>query len=377
MGDKKGKVMSLSEKGDHLSVLFDDQIFNIQRFGGISRYFCEVMTHIPMDYDVAVKYTDNYYLKEYRVDRHLKSVPHFIFNRLRKRLLLDNRALVKELLDTSSPCVFHPTYYDPYFLDYLNGHPYIITVHDMIHELFPGQFADADKVIREKKETICHADRIIAISENTKKDIVNILNIAPEKIDVIYHGNSLHPSIHKNRLSLPPRYLLFVGDRTFYKNFSLLLRAFVQIRKQERGLILICTGKPFSKGESEEMRQLDLSASVLHVAAADSDLEELYGRALLFIFPSLYEGFGLPILEAFACGCPVALSNTSCFPEIAGDAGCYFDPHNLDSMVDSCLRLINDDAERRRLVLRGKERLKLFSWNKTALQMVKVYQKFF
>jgi glycosyltransferase involved in cell wall biosynthesis len=247
----------------------------------------------------------------------------------------------------------------------------------MIHELFPRQFEDADILIQEKRETICNADKIIAISENTKKDIVNILNVAPEKIEVIYHGNSFYPSKHKNRLSLPFRYFLFVGDRTFYKNFSLLLKAFAQIQAQEKDLYLICTGKSFSKAESEQISQLNLSESIMHISADDRDMEELYSRALFFVFPSLYEGFGLPILEAFACGCPIALSNTSCFPEIAGDAGCYFDPYDVDSIVYSCLQLINDEVKRKRLISRGKERLKLFSWNKTAIQMVNLYKENF
>ena len=167
------------------------------------------------------------------------------------------------------------------------------------------------------------ANRVIAISEYTKKDIIEILKINPEKIDVIYHGTSLRASQEHN-LSLPEKYILFVGDRTFYKNFQLLLEAFSIVHQKNQYLHLVCTGKPFSDSELQQISNLKIASNTRQITINDKDMSELYSRALLFVFPSYYEGFGIPILEAYACNCPVALSNATCFPEIAGNAGASF-----------------------------------------------------
>ena len=161
-------------------------------------------------------FTENHYLAQAKLAGHRIHAPHFFFKHYKKRLLFENQKLTKRLLQTSSPYLFHPTYYNPSFLEYIGDHPYVITVHDMIHELFSEYFHDAKEVMAQKKEVITKASRIIAISENTKKDIVNILNIDPQKIDVIYHGTSIKSHHGKTELSLPNRYILFVGDRTLY-----------------------------------------------------------------------------------------------------------------------------------------------------------------
>ena len=245
----------------------------------------------------------------------------------------------------------------------------------MTYERLPEYFSGAEGTIQLKKEIITKANRIIAISENTKKDIVEILNIAPTKIDVIHHGTSIQPPLGRQKLLLPNKYLLFVGDRTSYKNFQRLLEAFANIYKNIKDLYLICTGKPFSPEELQQIHKLHIENQTLQFSVNDEDLSELYSRALLFVYPSLYEGFGIPILEAYACNCPVALSNTSCFPEIAGNAGAYFDPYSVEAITDTITAVINNKEERSRLIIAGKERLKLYSWEEAAKKTEMVYQK--
>lgn len=356
-------------------ILYDNQIFDIQRFGGISRYFCEIIRRLKIKNDIAVRYSINYYLTTYNLGRHRIPLPRFIFRRYRKHFQNENREFSNVILKKNKNYLFHPTYYDPYFLKIIGDNPYVITVHDMIHEKFPSCFSDANEMIKQKKEVITHANRIIAISENTKKDIIELLQVSPNKIDVIYHSTSMKAFTGRPTPNLPSKFLLFVGDRAPYKNFNRFIKAFSILSKEDKELNLICTGMPFSKSEKGHIDKLNISNKTIQIKATDKLLCELYSRCMLFVFPSLYEGFGIPILEAYACHCPVALSNTSCFPEIAGNAGIYFDPHSEESIVESIRKVIYNDRKRSGLIQAGNERLKLFSWEKATHLTEKTYLK--
>lgn len=357
------------------SIFYDNQIFDMQRFGGISRYFCEIIRRLNIKSNIGVRYSTNYYLTTYGLGNHRIPLPRFIFKRCRKRCLENNRKLNRKILNQGNYSLFHPTYYDPYFLKYIGNIPFVVTVHDMIHEKFPSCFSDADEMISRKKEVITHASRIIAISENTKKDIVELLQIDPNRIDVIYHSTSMHPFTGHPSLNLPSKFLLFVGDRAPYKNFQRFINVFSTLNKDDKDLFLICTGVPFSRSEKTFIEQLGISDRVIQLKASDKLLSELYCRTRLFVFPSLYEGFGIPILEAHACHCPIALSNTSCFPEIAGNAGIYFDPYSEESMIESIRSVLYDEKKRQELIAAGNERLKFFSWEKATRLTEKTYLK--
>lgn len=357
------------------TILYDNQIFDIQRFGGISRYFCEIIRRLNIKNDIGVRFSINYYLTTYSLGRHLIPLPRFIFKRCREQCLNKNRELSRKLLSKCQNYIFHPTYYDPYFLEYIGSNPYVLTVHDMIHEKFSSCFADADEMIKQKKEVITRATRIIAISENTKRDIIELLQISPNKIDVIHHSTSMKAFVGHSKSNLPSKFILYVGDRAPYKNFDRFIRAFANLSKEDKDLNLICTGMPFNKSEKEYITHLNISDKVIQTKATDSLLSELYSRAALFVFPSLYEGFGIPILEAFACHCPVALSNTSCFPEIAGNAGIYFDPYSEEAIAESIKKVVYNNKKRSELITAGDERLKLFSWEKATQLTEKTYLK--
>ena len=356
-------------------ILYDNQIFDIQRFGGISRYFCEIIRRLNLRYDIAVRYSLNYYLTTYYLGKHFIPLPRFIFKRYREQCQNKNEELSRKLLIKRKNYLFHPTYYNPYFLKHIGNNPYVITVHDMIHEKFSSCFSDADEIIKQKKEVITHANRIIAISENTKKDIVELLKVNPNKIDVIYHSTSMKAYDGRPTSSLPEKFLLYVGDRAPYKNFDRLIKAFAGLSKEDQKLSLVCTGMPFNKLEKELISKLNISDKTIHIKATDKLLCELYSRAELFVFPSLYEGFGIPILEAYACHCPVALSNTSCFPEIAENAGIYFDPYSEESIANSIKEVVYNDKTRLELIHAGNERLKKFSWEKAVHLTEETYLK--
>lgn len=356
-------------------ILYDHQIFDIQRFGGISRYFCEIMQRLNMKYDISIRFTINYYISKKKLSKHSIPIPRFMFRHYRKICQAKNQKLAEQFLKSKEPYVFHPTYYSTYFFKYIGDNPYVITVHDMIHEKFPHYFHQAEELIIQKREIIQRASHIIAISENTKKDIIDILHIDPNKIDVIYHCTSIKPYEGKPTQSLPKKFLLFVGDRTPYKNFTNLLLAFATLSKENEELSLICTGTRFTKNETELISNLKISDKIRQIKASDKVMSELYTRAELFVFPSYYEGFGIPILEAYACQCPVALSNASCFPEIAGEAGVYFNPYSVSSMICAIKSVMYDENLRTDLIKKGTERLRLYSWEKAALQTESVYQK--
>ncbi len=358
-----------------LTIIYDHQAFDLQRFGGISRYFCEIIRRLDMKNDITVRFSINYYLTTWWLGRHRIPLPRFVYKHYKKECQRKNKELSIRILQNHKNYIFHPTYYDPYFLKYIGDSPFIITVHDMIHEKFPECFSDSNKIIAQKREVITRAHRIIAISENTKKDIIEILNVDPQKIDVIYHGTSMKPFQGKFKLNLPERFLLFVGDRNPYKNFERFSRVFSILHKEDPSLYLVCTGMNIRQSEKRNLRDLNISENTIHIKASDQDLRELYKRATLFVFPSLYEGFGIPILEAYACHCPIALSNTSCFPEIAGTAGSFFDPYSESSMYEAIKKVIYCPEIRNKLITAGIERLKLYSWKNTTKATELVYKK--
>ena len=271
-----------------------------------------------------------------------------------------NRNLCLQAIRTGDFDLFHPTYYDPYFLSDLKDKPFVLTVYDLIHERLSGEFPDLQQDVAEQKILLMEkSEKIIAISKNTKRDLVEIYGIPEEKVAVIYLGCSqlIGTKPPKDKLTAPNRYILFVGHRASYKNFDKLLNAVAPLLESDPELFLVCAGgKPLKPVETKKMVKLGIRGQVLQYQVKDQGLAELYRRALFFVFPSRYEGFGLPILEAFSSRCPVVLSNTSSMPEIAGEAALYFDPESEGSMSEALRRLIEDEPLRKELQSLGEKK---------------------
>lgn len=345
-----------------MNLLFDNQIFTWQKFGGISRYFVELMTHLKnIEWKLPYTMSDNVYL-ESKI-----KLPDF---RGKGRLygMVNRSSSVFSIHGKYD--LFHPTYYDPYFLKHLRT-PYVITVHDMIHEKFPEQFFD--KTASQKYKTILNAERIIAISECTKKDIIEIYGINADKIDVVYHGVTL---VSPTKPQFTPKdYILFTGQRSGYKNFKNLCLAFSKLTASFSNLKLVCTGTMFNNEELLFFDKIGIKDKTFHIFASESELAYLYKNALCFVYPSMYEGFGIPILEAYGYECPLCLSQESCFPEIALDGGAYFDPLNPDSIANTIEKTICDETFRNTLIQKGLKRLECFSWEKMAQETSLTYRK--
>jgi len=365
-----------------MKILFDHQAFTIQDYGGISRYFCELIQALDKRRTTSVKlslrFSNNDNLPEIMNLNVSPFCRNYKFKGKTKLMSLLNNIYFRKLLLKHQFDVFHPTYYDPYFLKLIGNSPFVITVYDMIHELFREAFPLHDKTSCNKQLLVKKATKVITISENTKNDLVRLYGIDRNNIFVTYLASDLKPpKALENTLKLPNNYILFIGNRSLYKNFSLFLKSITTILKSKRrDICLICGGGgKFTKEELNTFVALGLNNKVFYCPINTITQSVLYSKAVAFVFPSLYEGFGIPILEAFSCGCPAILSNTSCMPEIAEDGAKYFDPTNKDSMLDSITQVIDNISLREHLIRRGYKRLKNFSWDKTADKTNSIYSE--
>lgn len=381
-----------------MRILFDHQIFQLQKFGGISRYFSEIINQLSGEHkiDIAIKYSDNRYLSKNNFhdinpivekrQEFLKGIEFYgkgrLFNlcssinpKKYKSCYRENLEYSIELLRNQDFDVFHPTYYDDYFLDLLKNKPFVLTIHDMTYELFPEFFPVNDRTRFIKKKLAHKANHIIAVSENTKKDIIEFYGINDDKISVVHHGASISNETKiLNNKEFDFKYFLFVGIREGYKNFLFLIHSICDIMIHQN-INLVCTGQAFNDKEIKLFEDLNISGRVLHKYVDNFELSSLYKNAIALIFPSLYEGFGFPIVEAFANDCPVLLSNTDCFREIAGDAALYFNPKCIDEIRSGIFNILKSDYLRKELIAKGKATLGKFSWENSATETLQVYKK--
>jgi glycosyltransferase involved in cell wall biosynthesis len=363
-----------------MKILYDHQIFASQKYGGISRYFYELAREFDgmddVEINISLMTSNNYYISTKQYTKHfdLLSDKHF---RWKQRLFnLPNKPNSIYKLKKQNFDIFHPTYYDPYFLKYLNNKPFVLTVYDMIHEKFSDMFSKGDKTTEYKKLLAQKATKIIAISQSTKEDLVELFGTDASKVEVIYLGNSMEIDEEKNfDINLPHRYILFVGSRGAYKNFNGFLSAISSLLVEDKNLHLVCVGGgSFSNSEVSQMESLKIDNQITQYSLNDDTLAYFYSRALVFVFPSLYEGFGIPILESFACNCPLICSNTSSFPEIAEDGAVYFNPYSKTSICEAIKKVAYDKVLQDKLRKKGLEQLKKFSWQQTARQTKKIYE---
>lgn len=379
-----------------MKVLYDLQAFDMQTHGGVSRCFAELYSHRPafVDAHISVKETNNVYLQElgfppkgtlyknFLCDKDTK-LKHFLFKlkyniQYGKFSRLDKRPLIN-LFETESVLkkgdfdIFHPTFFDDYFLPFLGKKPFVITVHDMIPEIF-----SIDKhQVEQKLAIIPKATHIVAVSERTKQDLVRIMHVPEGKVSVIYHGSDEEQYMPSTTAPIAEEYILFVGTRYEYKNFKAFCKSCVVILKRHPQLKIVCTGVPFSPEEIQLFESLGIKDRMVHrFVQTRQELLDLYHYAFTFVYPSKYEGFGIPILEAYKADCPVMLNRASCFPEIAGDAAVFFDLNSeksdFEEQFETLYRLTGD--ERGELIQRQRERMKLYSWSKSAAQLADVYK---
>ena len=364
-----------------MNILYDHQIFSRQKFGGISRYFCELVRAIPALEGDKVEVFAPFHVNEYT-----NSLGPAIFNGMKLHrfrgagfvLGMTNavlaRVLVKPRCDVQ---IFHETYYSKAEFS-PKASKRVVTVYDMIHERFPGSFSRRDRTSEYKQHAVRRADHVICISESTRHDLITMFDVPVEKTSVVHLGFALNymDSFGAPSPNFGKPYLLYVGARGGYKNFEILLRAYAHSKALTGGFALVCFG-----GGSVTVRERSLLASagvtdaeVFFMGGDDKLLSSLYSSAAAFIYPSLYEGFGIPPLEAMSHGCPVICTNTSSLPEVAGDAAEFFDPYSQEELQSAIERVVSSPTRTALLVSKGYQRIKRFSWEKCARETLNAYK---
>ncbi|TGK09940.1 glycosyltransferase family 1 protein [Leptospira fletcheri] len=368
-----------------MKVLYDHQIFSIQAHGGISRYFSELIKSFKEDSSLGVqtelslRVSANEYIRSVWnprfEDRFFPHRQHFPGKRKLTRIANLPNTLIELFLNRFD--IFHPTYYFPYFLPFLGKKPFVLTVYDLIHEKFPQDFA-GDRTSEYKPILIEKADQIIAISECTRKDLLKIYDVPEEKVQTVHLAIEPKVGNFKNsNIELPSGdFILFVGGRGTYKNFKFLLKYLPEFFRSYPEAFLFCAGGgEFDSEERLLIEEAGLGGKVLRRTVTDDQLVYLYSKARIFVFPSLYEGFGLPVLESMAYGCLPVLADRSSLPEVAADAAIYFDPESGNSLLSAMERAWVDEGTRKRILKSGESRWKDFSLRKTAKETVEVYRK--
>jgi glycosyltransferase involved in cell wall biosynthesis len=372
--------------GDPLRVMFDPQIFCHQRFGGIARYVCNIALEMHRMSGVTPQIIAPFHFNEY-----LDQLPQSLVRGRRVRWLEGLTALAyglsvlpgKVAARNFKPDVLHNTYYFP--VKPPEGTCGILTVYDMIHEKYPKYFAASPFITRIKAASVAAADHVICISESTRRDLLATYDIPEERVSVTHLGfdplasllGSESSSDFKVRvLGADAPYLLYVGSRANYKNFRGLLDAYAGSASLRANFSLLCFGGgEFTGAERAAISGAGVEGRVRFLAGSDAVLAACYAHASLFVCPSFYEGFGIPVLEAMSLDCPVACSNSSSLPEVVGDAARLFDPADRDAIRNALESVLDSPSAATALRERGRIRRQLFSWQNCAENTLNIYRR--
>ncbi|MFY7865813.1 glycosyltransferase family 4 protein [Roseateles sp.] len=365
-----------------MKIAFDSQIFVAQRFGGISRYFASLSSQLAQLPGVVARIDAIINMNDH-LQSLAGSVPsgrHIRFrSSLRHLLFTLNGAWSTVRCITHPVDVLHRTYYyrqSPTGRARLS----VVSVFDMIHEKFGASYsaADRERVITAKRRAVLSADLVLCISNSTRADLLAAHPVDPAKVFVTHLGYDPLPPLVVSPIAPDGqrRYLLYVGSRTRYKNFDRLIEAYGSSPQLVSEFDLLCFGGgSWTPSEQLAIARLGVKGRVHHRAGDDQALAQAYRGAAMFVYPSLYEGFGIPPLEAMSVGCPVACSSVSSIPEVVGPAGAYFDPSDVSS-IRKCLEMHLCSADRMaKLVEAGNNRCRAFSWERCAQETLALYGK--
>lgn len=298
---------------------------------------------------------------------------------------LEQIALPLELAFAGLDLLHSPDFIPPFYRRCLA----VITVHDLAFLRFPETVTeDSRRYYGQLERAVQSADGIIAVSEATRRDLAEMLGLAPERVRVIHHAadDGFRPldgeavERFRRQRGLPQGFILWVGTLEPRKNLSTLLRALRCLKEREPALspMLVLAGARgwLYEDDLRLVEKLRLSENVMHLGPVSfGELPLLYNAARLFVFPSLYEGFGFPPLEAMACGTPVVSSSSSAMPEVLGDAAILLDPRDVDGFAAAMMRMLEDEVLRREMRHRGLAQAASFSWERTARQTLALYRE--
>ncbi len=353
-----------------MKAILDNIIFPLQKSGGISNVWFEFLYRITRKKDIELSFLDfenqNIFFQKLLKNNYLPNIAHS------KRFL--ERYRNPQLNDIHEKFIFHSSYYrickNPYAIN-------ITTVHDFTYEYYNHGLA---KFIHswQKRQAILKSDHIICISENTKKDLLHFIpNVAPEKISIVYNGVSddyhiISSSETLNTLPFPSlSYVVFVGSRAKYKNFELTVQA---ISKTSLNLVIV--GSSLNSEEQSMINKHFQKDNRIYCTGYidNSQLNIVYNNAYALLYPSTYEGFGIPVLEAQKAGCPVIAYNGSSIPEIIGDTTLLMQEISTKE-IHHKLEILKNKQVRTKIITEGIKNAQRFSWDKMYENIINIYQK--
>lgn len=367
-----------------MKVYFDHQVFCTQRYGGVSRYFVELSRALnksdEIETAIVAPASINAYLNQ-DDNKHLLSFPLNLPNkgiRFRPNIFSPLFQLANWI---GKPNVVHETCYGLGSKHITKQSSLVTTCHDMLLEKHPELAPDAAKqdIIKKRTSkrlnTFERADAIICISNHTKNDFIEVYPHLEHKVSMIHHGQTLAQLPPDSEMIIPSTpYLLFVGTRSKYKNFKNMLKAIGQSNYLRENFKIVCFGGGgLTVEEVEFSLRVGLGLdNIICLSGNDSLLASYYKHAAAFVFPSLYEGFGMPLLEAMAQGCPIACSSASCFPEICDDSAVYFDGNDVEDMSRAIEYIVQQPRDK--FTSKLHERSTHFTWDRCAAQTLQVYK---
>lgn len=366
-----------------MKIAFDHQIFTMESYGGISRYYTRLskeLLELEQDVSIFTGIHRNKYLS-FLPSSAIKGIKLNKYPPKTGRLFLAaNHYWANWRSDRWKPDVIHETYYS-LMTKTKKVTPTVVTVYDMVHELFSDKFSKTDPTTQLKKKAISRADHIISISHSTKNDLIELFGVKPEKISVVHlasdmlSSNFLSSSLEELTETKP--FLLYVGGRGGYKNFLGFLQSVASSPKLSNEFDIIAFGGgKFNNDELSMIKSLKFKKNqVRQQSGSDQILSELYSKASAFVYPSLYEGFGLPPLEAMFYECPVISSNTSSMPEVIGNAAEFFDPHSIEAISIAIENVVFSLPRIKELRTNGLARVREFSWRKCAEETLGAYME--
>ena len=371
-----------------MEVVVDGIIYNLQSTGGISRVFNEILPRMcsmedSLNFTLFTNGSPIQSLPEHerittctipRVERYLR--PRSLWKPIIPSV---NHFLRGLCIGKSDNKIWHSTYYTKQ--KNFNGLE-VVTVHDMIHERYPSYFQGSknEQFRQRKKKCIEESDAIICVSQATCDDVKQFYNIPSDKLHVIHLACSdvfkkLQNDKKDSKTPINKPFFLYVGTRRLYKNFKLFIESY-SLWQKGKDVDLVLVGPVLSEEEKVLFSKLGVDKQVHCVGNVDDDdLCSFYNRAIALVYPSLYEGFGIPLLEAMACGCPVIASKIPTSLEIAGNCPFYFDPKEKEDLMNAFNQVLSTDAVASK-VAQGLRQAKSFSWTKTAKETLNVYKKF-
>lgn len=358
-----------------MRVALDEQIFAIQPYGGISRLFYEKARSFESDSSFGVSIDP---LRAPIVNEYLLGDPELAARLQVTRAAGPYRALARYFTRrrrTDAVDVVHNTFYLPRGLSEHPDSRRVVTVYDMIPELLPKTRRRLD-FLTEKHAYVQKAHHIICISESTKRDLLRVYPEIHAPVTIAYPGvgPSFHPDVERVD-GLPEPYILHVGNRSSYKDGATLLRAFARIAARFPDHVLFLVGGgPLTQDEASFIASHGLERRVVQRSLGDDEVAAAYRQAEVTVFPSRYEGFGLPAVEAMACGSPLVLTDTSSLPEVGGAAARYFAPGDDAALAAILTELLGDISQQQQLRLAGFDQAAKFTWNGYAMANAEAYR---